>query len=168
MKPETGERFLQLWEALGQQVGLDMYVQMRKVDRLIQRYGRASVAFCHAAGSRQRMRAYLKKLEEPPPEQLEKFLALLQSLPAILRTAMVQYAAQLPRHKQGRKPAVTPDVADKACADVYALIGQGRNQSQALKEVRERYNIAPRTMYRLWGGWQEARKALISPLTKKG
>ncbi len=168
MKPETGERILQLWEALGQQVGLDMYAQMRRIHRLIQRYGKGFTAFCHAAGSRQRMRAFLKKVEEPPPELLEKFLAVLQSLPAILRTGMVQYAAQLPRQKQGRKPAVTADVADKACADVYALIGQGRSQSQALKEVRERYNIAPRTMYRLWAKWQEARKALISPLTKKG
>ena len=106
------------------------------------------------------------EVKEPSPEQLEKYLALFQSFPAILRTVMVQYAAQLPRQKQGRKPAVTPDVADKACADVYALIGQGRSQSQALKEVRERYNIAPRTMYRLWAKWQEARKSLISPLTK--
>jgi len=167
MKPETGKRFIQLWEVIGQQIGLDMYAQMRKLDRLIQRYGNKFKAFCHAAGSQQRLRGFLRKIEEPSPEWLEKYLAALQSLPAILRTGMVQYAAQLPRHKQGRKPAVTPDVADKACADVYALIGQGRSQSQALKEVRERYNIGPRTMYRLWAKWQEVRKALISPLTKK-
>ncbi len=168
MKPETGERFLQLWEAMGQQIALDMYVQMRKADRLIQRYGKTFTRFCHAASSRQRLRAYLKKAVEPPPEQWEKYLAVLQSLPAILRTGMVQYAAQLPRQKQGRKPAVTPEVADKACADVYTLIGQGRSQSQALREVRERYNIPARTMYRLWAKWQEARRALILPLTNKG
>jgi hypothetical protein len=166
MKPETSERFLQLWEAVGPQTGLDMYAQMRKLDRLIQRYGKDFGTFCHAASSRQRLRAYLKKIEEPRPELLEKFFAILQSLPALLRTGLVQYAARLPRQKQGRKPAVTPEVADQACADVYTLIGQGRSQAQALQEVRVRYNISPRTMYRLWGKWQEVRKALTLPLTK--
>ncbi len=78
MKPETGERILQLWEALGQQVGIDMYAQMRRIHRLIQRYGKGFTAFCHAAGSRQRMRAFVKKVEEPPPELLEKYLAMCE------------------------------------------------------------------------------------------
>ena len=170
MKRETVGRIFQAVEDVRQQMQLeiDLYKEIAGMERYLRRYGMVLLNLLQIAKSKKRLRWFLiNKMKEPSPEELNKFLAVLGSAPALLRTGIVQYGARLPRPKQGRRPAVAPEEAEAACAEVYTLISQGHKQAEALQVVRQKHGIEPRTMYRLWASWQEARKFSTSPLIKR-
>src|ERR1017187_2585959 len=160
MKNETCETLIQGFENVFRAISplgpADPYEEAQRLIWVLKHHIEVLLSALHQASSRRRLLAFLKKQPEPRPDELERWVTQLRAAPAMIRTAMVQYAAFLPKSNKGRRTSVAEDTARRACADVHTLMDQGHVQAKALEEVRVKYNIQPRTMYRLWSKWQLA------------
>lgn len=153
MKDVDCERIIEGVEEASRQAGHDFFKEMGRLAKLSKRYGPIVLGFFEAASSRSKLRAFLKR-QNLSPEIVERLLKAIPLVPALLRAVIFQFVQTLPTQK-GRRP-LDPETARKACGEVWGLMNQGYSQAKALKEVRTRYNISVRTMYRKWNEWRQA------------
>ena len=112
---------------------------------LLQNFGR-TFALAAKIEDEEQLRAAIKRIKEGR-----------EKLPTILRKAMKQVTAVLPRRGgPGRQPKLKPNEASQMCDQIAMFIRQNNNLKQALQKVSQLTpqllgkKVSPRTLQKAW------------------
>jgi DNA invertase Pin-like site-specific DNA recombinase len=101
----------------------------------------------------------ISSLPEPKPENFEKLLAFMRTLPYFLRAQLQAAAKDLPPSPGGRPRGLTPDQSREVCQQIGQLYGEGVDLASAKRRMALRYGVSLSTIQRAWkerGAWSHS------------
>lgn len=112
-----------------------------------------------SANNREEAVRFLEKLPEPKPENFEKLLAFMRTLPYFLRAQLQAAAKDLPPSPGGRPRGLTPNQSREVCQQIGQLYGNGVDLANAKRRIALRYGVSLSTIQRAWkerGAWSRS------------
>jgi len=135
-------------------MGADFYEVMQRAPQVVEKWKRYAVLFqqvWHNAKSRAELTAFLLTTgPDPHPEELETVLALIRTVPYLLRNQLQGVAKRLPPSPGGRPRGLRPEQNKEVCLQIGKLYGQGVELPAAQKRMARRYSVSLRTIQRAW------------------
>jgi hypothetical protein len=153
MKREFCERVMLECEQLGQKMGMDFYQTMKKAPAVVERWKPYILTAQHIwqnANNREEAIQYLLNLPDPKPEDFEKVVTFLGTLPYLLRGLLQEAAKGLPPPPGGRPHGLNPDQCREVCRQIGQLYGEGVELAEAKLRMARRYGLSPSTIQRAW------------------
>ena len=129
MNKELCERVLLECEQMGQKAGMDFYQIMKKAPAVVERWKPfilTAQQFWQRANTREEAIQFLLSLPDPKPEEFEKVVAFLGTLPYLLRGLLQEAAKGLPPSPGGRPHGLNPDQSREVCRQIGQLYGGRR------------------------------------------
>lgn len=152
MNREFCERLV-LLEQVGQKMGIDFYETMKKAPAVVDRwkvYYSTAQEVWQNANNREEAVRFLENLPEPKPENFEKVLTFLQTLPYLLRGLLQDAAKALPPSPGGRPRGLRPEDNREVCKQIGQLYGEGVELADAKRRTAMRYGVSLSTIQRAW------------------
>jgi hypothetical protein len=140
-------------EELGQKMSMDFYQTMKKAPAVVERwkpYILTAEQVWQNANNREEAVQFLLKLPDPNPEEFEKVLAFVRTLPYFLRGLLQQAAKGLPPSPGGRPHGLTPDQSREVCKQIGQLYGEAVDLADAKLRTAQRYGVSLSTIQRTW------------------
>jgi hypothetical protein len=162
MNQKFCERLVLECEQVGEKMGMDFYETMKKAPSVVERwqvYFLAAQQVWQSANNREEAVRFLEKLPEPKPENFEKLLAFMRTLPYFLRAQLQAAAKDLPPSPGGRPRGLTPDQSREVCQQIGQLYGEGVDLANAKRRMALRYGVSLSTIQRAWkerGAWSRS------------
>lgn len=100
----------------------------------------------------------LRFLENAPdlkPEEFEKILALVRTLPYLLRSLLQDAAKGLPPSPGRRPRGLSPEDSREVCKHIGQLYAEGVDLAEAKRRMSLRYGVSLSTIQRAWVERQE-------------
>lgn len=153
MNREFCERLVLELEQVGQKMGMDFYETMKKAPIVVDRwkvYYLTAQEIWRNADNREEAVRFLENLPEPKPENFEKVLTFLQTLPYLLRGLLQDAAKALPPSPGGRPRGLNPEDSREVCKQIGQLYGEGVELAEAKRRMAMRYGVSLSTIQRAW------------------
>ena len=159
MNREFCEQLVIECEQVGDKMGMDFYETMQKAPAVVERWKAFFVGaqqVWQTVTNREEAVRLLENLPEPKPENFEKVLAFLRTLPYFLRAQLQTAAKDLPPSPGGRPRGLTPEQSREVCRQIGLLYSEGVDLADAKRRMALRYGVSPSTIRRAWkerGAW---------------
>jgi hypothetical protein len=153
MRKQLCEQFLTECEHAALKMGVDFYEIMKKAPVIMERwkpYYLTAQKVWENAKNRDDAIRFLLASPDPNPEQFDKVLAFMGTLPHFLRGSLQDAAKSLPPSPGGRPHELTHDQRREVCKQIGYLYGEGVALSDAKKRMAQRYAVSLRTIQRAW------------------
>ncbi len=154
MRQEVCDQLLSECEQTCQKMGVDFYEAMKGAPRVVERlkgYATRFQQFWEHAGNREELASFLLTTgPELQPVELETALALIRTVPYLLRSQFQSVAKRLPPSPGGRPRGLSPEESRAVCQQIGTLFGQGVRLPDAQKRMARRHGVSLRTIQRAW------------------
>jgi hypothetical protein len=154
VRPEVCDQLISECEQTCQKMGVDFYQVMTGAPRVAEKlkgYARLFQQFWEHAGNREELAAFLRTTgPDLGPVELETMLAIIRTVPTLLRNQLQGVAKRLPPSPGGRPRGLSPEKSRDVCLQVGMLLGQGVRLPDAQKRMAKRYGVSMRTIQRAW------------------
>lgn len=154
VRPEVCDQLISECEQSCQKMGLDFYEVMKGAPRVAEKLKGYAARFQQVwehASSREELAAFL--LTTGPdlgPVDLETVLALIRTMPYLLRSQLQGVAKRLPPSPGGRPRGLSSEESRAVCQQIGTLFGQGVRLPDAQKRMARRHGVSLRTIQRAW------------------
>ena len=153
MRKQLCDQLITETEQSLQKMGLDLYETMPRAGALVERWKQYIPLFQEVwnhARSREELHAFLLTGPDPNPEEMETVLALIRTVPYLLRSSLQDAAKSLPPSPGGRPRELSPEQRKEICLQIGQLYGRGVELRDAQKRMAQHYNVGLRTIQRAW------------------
>jgi hypothetical protein len=153
MKKELCEQLVLECEQAIQKMGGDLYEVMKKAPLVVERWRPFFLTAEHVwnnACNREDAIRYLLSAPDPNPEEFEKALTFLRSLPYFLRGWLQEAAKGLPPSPGGRPHGLEPPERREVRQQIGRLYAEGVSLSDAKKRMAQSYGVSLSTIQRAW------------------
>ena len=154
VRPEVCDQLIAECEQTCQKMGLDFYEVMKGAPRVAEKlkgYATRFEQLWEHAGNREELAAFLLTTgPDLQPVELETVLALIRTVPYLLRSQLQGVAKRLPPSPGGRPRTLSPEESRAVCQQIGTLFGQGVRLPHAQKRIAGRYAVSFRTIQRAW------------------
>ena len=153
MKKELCDRLINETEQSFQKMGMDFYETMQKAPAILDKWKKYAPLFeqlwTHAANRKQVTKLLLTG-PDSSPEEMEAVVALIRTLPYLLRSYLQDTAKALPPSPGGRPRELTAEQCKEVCLQIGQLYGMGVELRDAQKRMAQHYDVSLRTIQRAW------------------
>ncbi len=153
MRQEVCDQLISECEQTFQKMGVDFYEAMEGAPRVVEKlkgYAALFQRFWEHAGTREELAAFLAQGPDLQPAELETVLALIRTVPYLLRSQFQTVAKRLPPSPGGRPRGLSPEQSKEVCLQIGTLYGGGVELPEAQKRMARRYGVSLRTIQRAW------------------
>jgi len=153
MKRELCEQLITECEQVCEKMGLNFYETMKKAPAVVERWRpfyEAAQRVWQQATNREDTIKCLESMPDADPQELQKFLAIMRTIPYLLRGWLQDAAKGLPPSPGGRPQELTPEQQKEVCKQIGQLYADGVALSDAKTRMAQSYGVSLSTIQRAW------------------